>query len=56
MNSTFIGDLRSSMIRFLRRADKKGLMSKSAWGEGRGLVFTAGNAVRLDPCEFWSDC
>ncbi|KAK4705368.1 hypothetical protein P7C70_g837, partial [Phenoliferia sp. Uapishka_3] len=44
MNSTFIGDLRDSMIHFLRKANKAGRMSKKAWGEGHGLVFTAGNA------------
>ncbi|KAL8278623.1 hypothetical protein RQP46_008915 [Phenoliferia psychrophenolica] len=32
------------MIGFLRRANKEGRMSEKMWGEGRGLVFTAGNA------------
>ena len=45
MNSTDIEDLRRSMIRFLRRANREGRMSESKWGTGRGLVFTAGNAV-----------
>ncbi|KAL8278621.1 hypothetical protein RQP46_008913 [Phenoliferia psychrophenolica] len=39
-----VGNLRQSMIEFLRNASAQGLMSKSKWGEGRGLVLTAGNA------------
>lgn len=32
------------MISYLRKASSEGKMSSSAWGQGRGLVFTAGNA------------
>ncbi|KAI5474519.1 alpha 1,2-mannosyltransferase, glycosyltransferase family 71 protein [Pseudohyphozyma bogoriensis] len=44
INSTMVHDLRSTMIGVLRKANNEGKMSEGAWGSGRGLVFTAGNA------------
>lgn len=37
-------DLRSELITYLRKASAEGKMSQSAWGKGKGLVFTAGNS------------
>lgn len=48
MNSTAIIDLRLSMTAYLREAKAEGKMDQI--GEGRGLVFTAGNAVRGHAC------
>lgn len=45
MNSTATYRLRDDMIGYLRQCEKDGKMSESAWGEGHGLVFTAGNSV-----------
>ncbi|GAA5969200.1 hypothetical protein JCM8115_004315 [Rhodotorula mucilaginosa] len=44
LNTTGIMQLRQEMITFLRRMEKEGKMGPKAWGEGKGLVFTAGNA------------
>ncbi|BGP58166.1 hypothetical protein JCM8202v2_005827 [Rhodotorula sphaerocarpa] len=44
LNTTGIMGLRGEMIEFLRRKEKEGKMGRGAWGEGKGLVFTAGNA------------
>lgn len=49
MNSSRILGLRGEMVSYLRKAEKEGKMSEKAWGRGRGLVFTAGNSVSLDP-------
>ena len=45
MGSKDIGALRDEMIGHLRNANAVGRMSEERWGTGRGLVFTAGNAV-----------
>lgn len=37
-------DLRRELITYLRKAKLEGKMSQSAWGKGKGLVFTAGNS------------
>lgn len=47
-NSTVTFGLRDEMINYLRNCEKEGKMGKDAWGSGRGLVFTAGNAVRSE--------
>lgn len=44
LSSHRIKELRQDMISYLRKASSEGKMSSSAWGEGKGLVFTAGNA------------
>ncbi|KWU42940.1 hypothetical protein RHOSPDRAFT_20358, partial [Rhodotorula sp. JG-1b] len=44
LNTTGIMQLREEMITFLRRMEREGKMGPKAWGEGKGLVFTAGNA------------
>ncbi|GAA5904617.1 hypothetical protein JCM6882_004922 [Rhodosporidiobolus microsporus] len=44
MNTSTIMGLRAEMIGFLRKKEEEGAMAERAWGEGKGLVFTAGNA------------
>lgn len=44
LDSIKILALRQELISYLRQANLEGKMSKSAWGVGKGLVFTAGNA------------
>ncbi|KAM0790329.1 hypothetical protein ACM66B_003214 [Microbotryomycetes sp. NB124-2] len=44
MNSTQVFGLRDEMIAYLRRVYNEGKLDKQHWGNGRGLVFTAGNA------------
>ncbi|GAA6021382.1 hypothetical protein JCM10207_002029 [Rhodosporidiobolus poonsookiae] len=44
MNTTAIMGIRSEMIGYLRKREKEGATSEKAWGKGKGLVFTAGNA------------
>ena len=46
LTSDDIARLRGEMIEVLREAEAEGLMGEKHWGKGRGLVFTAGNAVR----------
>ncbi|KAK4047491.1 hypothetical protein OIV83_005404 [Microbotryomycetes sp. JL201] len=44
MNSTQLFGLRDEMIAYLRNVSDAGKLDKQHWGQGRGLVFTAGNA------------
>ncbi|GAA5998961.1 uncharacterized protein JCM10292_005826 [Rhodotorula paludigena] len=44
MSTKRIMELRKEMVAYLRRREKDGAMGEKAWGQGKGLVFTAGNA------------
>ncbi|BGO95592.1 hypothetical protein NBRC10512_006759 [Rhodotorula toruloides] len=44
MNTSRVLKLRGEMVRYLREREGEGAMGGSRWGEGKGLVFTAGNA------------
>ncbi|GAA5873215.1 hypothetical protein JCM8547_008603 [Rhodosporidiobolus lusitaniae] len=44
MNTTAIMGYRNEMISYLRKRGQEGAMGPKAWGKGKGLVFTAGNA------------
>ncbi|BGP43439.1 hypothetical protein JCM10449v2_007474 [Rhodotorula kratochvilovae] len=44
MNSSRVMQLRGEMAAYLRKREREGAMGEKAWGEGKGLVFTAGNA------------
>ncbi|GAA6057560.1 hypothetical protein NBRC10513_006572 [Rhodotorula toruloides] len=44
MNTSRVMGLRGEMVRYLREREGEGGMSEGRWGEGKGLVFTAGNA------------
>ncbi|GAA5992174.1 hypothetical protein JCM11641_007787 [Rhodosporidiobolus odoratus] len=44
MNTTGLMAQRKEMIDYLRKREQEGAMSEKAWGKGKGLVFTAGNA------------
>ncbi|TNY23116.1 family 71 glycosyltransferase [Rhodotorula diobovata] len=44
LNTSRVMSLRGEMIEYLRGREREGALSKEAWGEGKGLVFTAGNA------------
>ncbi|GEM10957.1 alpha 1,2-mannosyltransferase, glycosyltransferase family 71 protein [Rhodotorula toruloides] len=44
MNTSRVMGLRDEMVRYLREREGEGGMSTSEWGQGKGLVFTAGNA------------
>ncbi|GAA6037587.1 hypothetical protein JCM8097_006128 [Rhodosporidiobolus ruineniae] len=44
MGTSRIMELRGEMISYLRRREAEGAMGPEAWGKGKGLVFTAGNA------------
>ncbi|KNF06571.1 hypothetical protein PSTG_00444 [Puccinia striiformis f. sp. tritici PST-78] len=43
MNSTHVRDKREEMIKGLEESERIGLMNEEHYGEGRGIVFTAGN-------------
>lgn len=43
MNSTHVRSKREEMIGHLEESDRLGLISEKYFGEGRGIVFTAGN-------------
>ncbi|GAA5929822.1 hypothetical protein JCM3775_006564 [Rhodotorula graminis] len=44
LNTSHVMGLRREMIGYLRAREKEGALSEAAWGTGKGLVFTAGNA------------
>ncbi|BGP20067.1 hypothetical protein JCM10213_003549 [Rhodosporidiobolus nylandii] len=44
MNTSQIMATRKEMIDYLREREAEGAMAPAAWGKGKGLVFTAGNA------------
>ncbi|BGP35340.1 hypothetical protein JCM10296v2_007176 [Rhodotorula toruloides] len=44
MNTSRVMELRGEMVRYLREREGEGAMGRERWGEGKGLVFTAGNA------------
>ncbi|GAA5821126.1 hypothetical protein JCM11251_001976 [Rhodosporidiobolus azoricus] len=44
LNSSAIMGLRGEMIGYLRAKESEGAFGEHAWGQGKGLVFTAGNA------------
>jgi len=43
MNSTHVRDKREEMIRNLEESERSGLLDEKNYGNGRGIVFTAGN-------------